>query len=242
MNHFALPPVYLNLHVHVEAGRKAGYLRSAGTEPMHKDGNITIPHGYLLQSEFRKRTILAETRVEKILVVGLQPISQVTYQFSAVFDDGHVESGFEIYPSCALKKLNKALIEMGHPFKNFSETDNGALHMGVTYPNVQRLLHAVWEGQGQQLGANGAAVANANQQPVANANQQPVANPPVENNGSGDEGSGDEGSGDEGSGDEGSGDEWHTNEGHERYCLPDRESSSEWFASEDEEYYPPDNM
>ncbi|KAH9260858.1 hypothetical protein BASA81_001325 [Batrachochytrium salamandrivorans] len=113
-------------------------LVSAGSAPFYHSpkGDIIIPHGYVLQSEFEGRIIFAETKV-----FVYDNIPRVEYQFSTVIkDDFQLDGGFQISPYLASMSLVARLGNIGIPFADFDKSSNNNFHMGLTSENVQQAL------------------------------------------------------------------------------------------------------
>ncbi|KAH9249433.1 hypothetical protein BASA81_012786 [Batrachochytrium salamandrivorans] len=129
-------PLVLDLHT-----RAMGVLIKPGAAPFYHspNGNIIVPHGYMIQSEFEGRTILGETKV-----FVYDSIPRVEYQFSTIIgEDIRLEGGFQISPYLASVSLVARLDSIGIPFASFDEGSNDNFQMGITSDSVQIELRRI---------------------------------------------------------------------------------------------------
>lgn len=127
----------LPFHITVESKRKAVDVLSWGQAPIILDQNDhLIPHGFQVKTYYKGKWYVATTRV-CYLPGARHPHAE--YQFALV-DTPHVCGEWNWTSSGALQSV---LDRLGARVKCVRGT-NGALQIGITYPNVQRAIREVF--------------------------------------------------------------------------------------------------
>lgn len=123
-------------HLTVETKRKAVDVLNWGSAPFVRDshGNL-IPHGFTVKTFYKGKRFIASTRVVNP-EGGKLPHAE--YQFVSL--EPPIEGQWNWTSSGALQNV---LDKLGNRVKCVRGT-NGALQIGVTYPNVQAVLRRVF--------------------------------------------------------------------------------------------------
>ncbi|KAH9256460.1 hypothetical protein BASA81_005374 [Batrachochytrium salamandrivorans] len=130
----------LPFHITVESKRKAVDVLSWGQAPIILDQNDhLIPHGFQVKTYYKGKWYVATTRV-CYLSGARHPHAE--YQF-ALLDTPQVCGEWNWTSSGALQSM---LDRLGTRVKCVRGT-NGALQIGITYPNVQRAIREVFPSQ-----------------------------------------------------------------------------------------------
>lgn len=136
-------------HITVEKKRKAVDVQSWGSAPFALDDHKNvIPHGFVVKTYYKGKWFTASTRVFPATHVsdcegGTQPSEE--YQFICEIDPVCVGE----WSSTSSAALQSVVTKLGPKIK-CARGSNGALQIGVTYPNVQQAIRQVFALEGKR--------------------------------------------------------------------------------------------